>query len=134
VGCAVRTVHHLPSGSRPALAGYPDGRIRTVGSCSGYWNPEPELIIRSGCRTGSENRFILRIAFEPRSFYLGTFSDCHKTGTDASSSLSLDSGSFIWPFRVFIVYRLFTLSPFHLFSSSFHNFSLPFSFFAPWSC
>jgi hypothetical protein len=68
----VPTVHHLPSGSRPVLAGYPDGRVRTVGSCSGYRNPEPELSIRSGCRTGSENRFMLRTALEPRSFHLGT--------------------------------------------------------------
>jgi hypothetical protein len=32
----VPSVHHLPSGSRPVLTGYPDGRVRAVGSCSGY--------------------------------------------------------------------------------------------------
>ncbi len=110
------------------LAGYLNGRVRTASSGFGYWNsePEPELSIRSGCRTKPENHFMLRTAFEPRSFYPATFSDCHKTDTDISSSLSSGSGSFVWPFRVFILYRLFTLtlsdfSKFfsHFFSTSF---------------
>ncbi len=41
-------------------------------------------------------------------------------------------GSFIWSFKVFIVYHLLTLT-LQLFSSFFHISFLPFSFFVPWS-
>jgi hypothetical protein len=72
--------------------------------------PKHELSIRSECRTRPKNHFMLRITFEPKSFYQGTFLECHKIGIDLSSFLLLSSGSFIWPFRVFIVYHLLTLT------------------------
>ncbi len=113
------------------LAGYLNRRVRTVSSGFGYWNsePKPELSIRSGCRTKPENHFMLRTAFEPRSFYPATFSDCHKTDTDLSPVPVPSYDHLGFSFCIASLHL-----PFQIFPSSFHISSLPFFFFASWSC
>jgi hypothetical protein len=89
------------------LVGFLNGHVKIVDFSLKYWNLEPELelSIRSNCRTGPKNHIMLEI-----SFYSSRFSNCHKTNFDLNSSLLPSSSSFIWLFRVFIVYHILTLT------------------------